>query len=339
LVNILNILIKLKIELDNILTNLVRDNNIVTDTFNTPVALFIFNRPDCALKVFNQIKLIKPSHFLIISDGPRLSRPEEITLCTLSKKIVELIDWPCKIETNFSDINLGCKKRISTGLNWVFSLVDAAIILEDDCLPDITFFRYCEELLQIYKNDHSVGTISGTNLAGKSEALIDSYYFSLYPRIWGWATWRRAWKNYDVEMRSWPEFCDNKNIEKILTSGREEIVFWKDVLNKTFNNKIDTWDFQWTFACWKNDMKTIIPNVNLISNIGFDSRATHTKRDSEFSSLSLNAMNFPLKHPYSKNINQSLDLSIVKKMHISKLRRIFNYFMYKCKVYSYKFKL
>lgn len=300
----------------------------MTNAFQIPVALFIFNRPDSALKVFNQIRRIKPSHLMVISDGPRISKPEEIELCKQSKQIIDLIDWPCKIETNFSHINLGCKKRLSTGLDWVFSQVEAAIILEDDCLPDLTFFNFCEDLLLEYWNDPSVGIISGTNLAGKNQELTDSYYFSSYPRIWGWATWRRAWKYYDVEMRSWPEFRNNKGVEKKLKSSREEILFWKNVMNKTFSNKIDTWDFQWTFACWQNDMKTIIPNVNLISNIGFDSRATHTKRESEFSSLRTYEMIFPLKHPVSKAINHGLDLLVAKKMHISKLRRVFNYAFY-----------
>jgi hypothetical protein len=162
----------------------------------TPVAFFIFNRPDTTEQVFSEIVRVKPHKLLVIADGPRSERQGEAEKCSQARSIIDRVNWDCEILTNFSEINLGCKVRVSSGIDWVFEHVEEAIILEDDCLPDPTFFRYCQVMLDHYRNDQRIGMISGDNFQNGIKRNMDSYYFSRYVHIWGWATWRNRWQNY-----------------------------------------------------------------------------------------------------------------------------------------------
>jgi hypothetical protein len=264
----------------------------------TPFAFFIFNRPDTTQKVFDRIREVKPSKLFVIADGPRNYKQGEKEKCQQVRKIIDSIDWPCQLLTNYSDINLGCQKRISTGLDWVFSQVEEAIILEDDCLPDPSFFRFCEELLKKYRNDERIFVISGDNFQLGSKRTEYSYYFSLYNHCWGWATWRRAWQYYDVEIKSWEIIRDGNWLKDILQNPFA-VKYWKNKFQKIYENKIDTWDFQWTLACWLQNGLTILPNTNLVSNIGFDNiESTNTKNhNSPFANMPVETMQFPLSHP------------------------------------------
>jgi hypothetical protein len=262
----------------------------------TPVAFLVFNRPDTTQQVFEAIRRARPPKLLIVADGPRVDRPEEEEKCQAVRAIIDTVDWPCEILKNYSDVNLGCKMRVSSGLDWVFEQVEEAIILEDDCLPDPTFFQFCEELLDKYRQDKRISMIGGANFQFGQHRTNNSYYFSRYNHIWGWASWRRAWQNYDKDIKLWPEIRDDGWLESVLFD-RSERRFWSNTFQAVYGGKIDTWDYQWNLTSFTNNTISIIPSVNLISNIGFGSEATHTKGISPYADIPVKPLSFPLMHP------------------------------------------
>jgi hypothetical protein len=261
-----------------------------------PIAMFVFNRPETTARVFARVAEARPPRLFLVADGPRADRPHEEERCRETRAIVERVDWPCEVLTNYADANLGCRRRIASGLDWIFSFAERAIILEDDCLPDPTFFRYCRELLERYKDDERVVMISGDNFGPSSRTSPYSYYYSKYPHVWGWATWRRAWRLYDVSMALWPSVRDENLLEEIVGSERAALA-WRDIFDAVHSGQIDTWDYQLTFACWMQNGLSILPNVNLVSNIGFTRDATHTTTAGPLSNLPTYSMPFPLRHP------------------------------------------
>ncbi len=276
--------------------------------FKTPIALFIFNRPDITNRIFIEISKIKPSTLLLISDGARESKIGECEKVDSARKIVDRVNWPCTVLKNYSDSNLGCKKRISSGIDWVFENVEKAIFLEDDCLPDPTFFRFCEEMLLRYQNNQQIGMISGDNFQFGKMYGPESYYFSKYCHVWGWATWKDRWTGiYDVNMEIWPRFSSEEEFSKLFYCDAEH-KYWHKLFQRAYLNKIDTWDIQWTFVNWAFNRLTILPNVNLISNLGFDMHATHTKSFGELANMPTFQMNFPLKHPIQVVRNIQADI-------------------------------
>ena len=263
----------------------------------TPVAFLIFNRPDTTARVFEAIRQAKPPKLLVVADGPRPDRPDDVEKCKAARAIIDGVDWDCEVLTNYSDANLGCKNRVSSGLDWVFETVEEAIILEDDCLPHSSFFRFCEELLDYYRHDKRIMAISGDNFQFRRRHTEYSYYFSRYTHIWGWASWRRAWQYYDVKMKLWEEIRDGDWLKSILEETKV-VKYWTKIFQTAYDDKIDTWDYPWTFACWIQNGLTILPNVNLVSNIGFGEDATHTSSSkSRVANLGVQEMNFPLEHP------------------------------------------
>lgn len=269
-------------------------------SLETPVAFLIFNRPDLTQRVFKVIAEAKPSKLLVIADGP--AKPEQVALCEKARAAVQ-VDWDCEVLTNFSDSNLGCRQRVSSGISWVFSQVEQAIILEDDCLPAPSFFSFCEALLDRYRDDERVMHIGGTNVQQGQSRTPSSYYFSRYTHIWGWATWRRAWRHYNVEMPNWPQ--DRELIQK---SFRDpiEAEFWLNKFDKVHAGAIDTWDFQWVYGCWSQSGLAVIPSVNLVSNIGFGPGATHTHEVTADSCLPVGDI-WEINHPHSIIRHQEAD--------------------------------
>ena len=262
----------------------------------TPVAFLIFKRPDTTEKVFERIRQAKPPKLLVVADGHR-DRIGEAEKCAATRAIIDRVDWECEVLTKYSEVNLGCKRSVSEGLDWVFTQVEEAIILEDDCLPHPTFFRFCEELLIRYRNDERVMSINGTNLLRKWKSNIQSYSFSNYFHCWGWATWRRVWQQYDVEMKLWSQPHYQEKVRNVLASDRQ-FFNRKRHLDRTYAGEIDSWDYQFFFLCLANAGLSIRPSVNLISNIGFGEDSTHTVRpDDDRSNLPTTAMSFPLQHP------------------------------------------
>ena len=262
----------------------------------TPVALIIFNRPDTAARVFNEIAKAKPPKLLVVADGPRHHRVGEAERCRQTRAIIEQVDWPCEVLTNFADTNMGCKMRVSSGIDWIFEMVEEAIILEDDCLPEPTFFRFCEEMLSRYREDDRVSMVSGGNLQFGRQRGSASYYFSRYTHIWGWASWRRAWKHYDRDLTLWPKYRDEGWLETTFSSKGEQ-AYWRNSFEAVHNGSLDTWDCSWTFTCLLKGMLQVAPNVNLISNIGFGPEATHTQVVGIHANMATEPMIFPLIHP------------------------------------------
>ncbi|KAF0185749.1 MAG: hemolytic protein hlpA-like protein [Nitrospirae bacterium] len=291
----------------------------------TPVAFIIFNRPDTTEQVFAEIARAKPTKLLIVGDGPRASRQGEADKVAAARAIIRHVDWNCEVLTNFSDVNLGCKRRVSSGIDWVFERVEEAIILEDDCLPDPTFFRFCQELLERYRHDQRIGMISGDNFQFGRRRNSDCYYFSKYVHIWGWATWRDRWAgSYDVTMSKWPRIRDGGWLADMVGNEREAR-YWHKIFERVHRGGIDTWDYQWVFANWIEGRVSILPSVNMISNIGFDGNATHTTGDSELANLPRVPTIFPLAHPPGVFKNAQADMLSEKKcFRIPFIKRVQN---------------
>lgn len=262
---------------------------------NTPVAFLIFNRPDETRQVFAEIARARPRRLLVVADGPR--RTEEAALCAETRAIVERVDWDCELLTNFSDVNLGCRRRVSSGLSWVFEQCEEAIVLEDDCLPHPSFFPFCEELLARYRDDERVSMICGNNFQRGRRRSAYSYYFSRHVTVWGWASWRRVWRHYDVEMRLWPELRETSWLRSLLVNPAA-VEYWRETFDRTHAGEIDTWDYQLFFSWWAQNSLAITPEVNLISNIGFGPGATHTKDVlNTMAALPAEEIPLPLEHP------------------------------------------
>ena len=267
------------------------------DELETPVVLIVFNRPQTTRQVFERISRARPKTLFLVADGPRPGKPDDARRCQEVREIVQSVSWDCDVHCDFSDVNLGTKMRISSGLDRVFSVVDRAIILEDDCVPDQSFFPYCDCLLETFEGDPRVMLICGTNPAENDVAVPYSYYFSRYLVCWGWATWARAWKYYDGEMSLWPLARDQKLLEGLF-ENRESVRYWAKRFQMTYEGKLNSWGYPWTLSCWLQNGLSIFPSRNLVSNIGFGSQATNTLgRRNRLANLLVSQMQFPLIPP------------------------------------------
>jgi hypothetical protein len=282
----------------------------------TAVALIIFNRPETTARVFAEIAKARPSKLLVIADGPRVDKPGEAEKCAAARAVVERVDWDCEVLNNYSEVNLGCKMRPVTGINWVFEQAEEAIILEDDCLPHPTFFRFCQELLERYRADERVAAIGGSNLLPEWPKDKQSYYFSLLGGNWGWASWRRAWRYFDPEIGSWEQVLEAGVIDGLFPNPRHA-AFWKDIMQQVYDKKIKTaWDYQWLLACWLQNGWRIVPRVNLVSNIGFGPDATHHHDVSiPFANLPAAEIGFPLEHPPFMTRSYTLDHALSEEYY------------------------
>lgn len=293
------------------------DDTISPKTVLTTSVLFlIFNRLDTTKKVFNEIKKARPQHLYIASDGPRPTHPEEKEIVrTVREYVLSSIDWDCEVHTLFRDENLGCKRAVSSAIDWFFSQVDEGIILEDDCLPDQSFFPFCQELLEKYREDNRIMMITGTYYLISNNELKDSYYFSKYYAIWGWATWKRAWSLYDVNIPNWPLICKERVFSSFFNhKGIEK--YFEDTANKTYYQNLDTWDIQWVIACISHNGLVICPKNNLISNIGVE--GTHYRKATRYNLLPLKKIDTKnMEHPDNVIYNSYFDKKyfdeIVKK--------------------------
>jgi hypothetical protein len=283
----------------------------------TPIALFIFNRPDQTAKVLAKIARVRPAHLLVIADGARNEAEDQ--RCQATRSLLDAVDWPCDVRRNFSQTNLGCRLRMSSGINWVFEQVEQAILLEDDCVPDLSFFPFCEELLDRYHDDPRVLSISGDNFQFGQSQTSDSYYFSRLTHVWGWATWRRAWRNYDITMSQWPSVRDSRFLDDLLATDPAAIDEIRRAFDRVYRGEVDTWDTQWTLSSWLANGLTILPDVNLITNIGFGPDATHTRSPrSEMANLPAMEMKFPLRHP--EKAERNLEADAFTLLHLARTK-------------------
>ncbi|WP_295583750.1 glycosyltransferase family 2 protein [uncultured Lamprocystis sp.] len=275
------------------------------------VLFLVFNRPDTTALVFDAIRAARPPRLYIAADGPRIDRHDEPFQCEQVRRIATAIEWPCECHMLFRDRNLGCKIGVSEAINWFFANEEEGIILEDDVVPLPGFFPYCDELLERYRMDHRLAMISGTNSISHRFTSSASYYFSRHVQIWGWATWRRAWARYDVTMQAWPAWKEQRGLQS-LAHGRVFEYYWRDRFDRTFNGEIDTWDYQWTFACWYHDMLAAVPACNQTLNVGFRQDATHTNTNIPlYVQRSIpQPLRFPLLHPTHIEVTPEADLLV-----------------------------
>lgn len=262
-----------------------------------PVLVLAFNRPGLTSKVFDALRLAKTPKLFFAVDGPRPGKIEDAAQVSAVQALIADVDWPCEIETLFRSVNLGCKTAVSEAISWFFDKVEEGIVLEDDCIPHESFFPFVEELLCRFRDDERVMMISGDNFQRGEPRADYSYYFSRYAHVWGWATWRRAWQRYDHGMTAWPEIKREGWLLDVLDDATASD-YWGNIFEETYAERNKSWAYRWMFSTWTQSGLTVLPNVNLVSNIGFGEFATNTlQHNDSISALAVAEMIFPLKHP------------------------------------------
>lgn len=278
---------------------------------DTPVLFLIFNRADTTQLVFEAIRQVKPKYLYVAADGPRSNRTDDAEECRATRAIIDTVDWECEVKTLYREQNLGCRPAVSSGINWFFENVKEGIILEDDCLPYEDFFDFCQVMLETYRNNPKVMHITGGNFQFGRRRGDASYYFSRIAHIWGWATWRRAWNAYDVDMKDYPQFLKLPDRSKHFYDAHSER-YWLFYFDRVYK-KAGTWDYQWTYAVMKNKGYCIIPNANLISNIGFGNQATHAEKKTDpVANLPVESLG-PIIHPKAIYIDEDADLFTIRE--------------------------
>lgn len=264
----------------------------------SPVLFIIFKREDTTSRVFQRIREVQPPKLYIAADGPRKDKEGEAAKCEATRKIVEHIDWPCEVFRLYRDKNLGCGMGVSSAISWFFEYEEQGIILEDDILPHIDFFRYCDEMLDRYRDNHQVKCICGSNAFYEDIEHPNSYYFSHYMMVWGWATWRRTWKEYDRTLLSIPKEEFVRRVKKLPIKKGSKRMAISIYETMTSDHPIDTWDYQLVFSIWHHDGLNIIPIHNLCKNIGFGHMdAAHTTDNSGKIDAHVVQSCYPLIHP------------------------------------------
>ncbi|MFZ2122406.1 MAG: glycosyltransferase family 2 protein [Rhodoferax sp.] len=276
------------------------------------VLFLVFNRPDTTRQVFEAIRAAQPPRLYVAADGPRPQRAGEVERCTVTRQIATAVDWPCEVTTFFREKNLGCKHAVSSAITWFFEHEEQGIILEDDCLPAQSFFRFCDELLERYKTDTRVWQISGSTFFPEAITKSDAdYFYTRYGPIWGWASWRRAWQHYDPDLKNWPEMSRPEVMQNVYPDKVERVAKLS-LGTKLFNSEIDTWDYQWGFTKNFNHALTIVPKLNQIVNIGFGDDATHTFGiDQKAPKKSFNILD--IKHPKSVYADRHHEIMYAKQ--------------------------
>ncbi len=294
---------------------------------NTPILLVIFNRPDKIKVLIESLSMVKPKQIFIFADGPRGNVETDEARCIAARLAAkEAITWECEVKTNFLEENVGCDSAVPMAIDWFFDNVEAGIILEDDCIPHPSFFSFCTELLEKYKDDEKVMHISGNNFQNGIKRGDASYYFSLYTHSWGWATWKRAWQHFRPAVTELKEAGAKEVVERQTLSNKAKRFWQKHFENTNF------WDGQWQYAVWNKRGLSIIPNTNLVSNIGFDNDSTHTsEKGNKLANASVTGV-YKLKHPDEISVNIEADDFAFKYIyHRSFLQKISDKILYKLK--------
>lgn len=291
--------------------------------FSTPVLFIIFNRPETTQRVFDAIRIARPTRLYVAADGARMNRQDEIHKCRQARSIATAVDWPCDVRTLFREENLGCGRGVSAAISWFFKHETEGIILEDDCLPSPSFFKFCSVLLKRFRNDKRVMQIGGNNF--ESSRLREgkySYRFSNLAYIWGWATWRRAWKLHDFNMTHYKEITEKGYLDEAYDSIYERD-FYQYVFAQMYKGDDRTWDYQWQFALRINSGLVIVPSRNLVQNLGFGGEATNTHNPKAVGhDLKPEKMAFPLRHPEFIMIDKKKDRQVFNLVCTSQSSRI-----------------
>tara|TARA_B110000305_G_scaffold234728_1_gene293231 strand:+ start:741 stop:1691 length:951 start_codon:yes stop_codon:yes gene_type:complete len=276
---------------------------------NTAILFLVFNRLDTTKKIFEAIRQAKPPRLYVAADGARVNVEGDVEkVQAVRNYVMQNIDWDCEVKTLLRDENLGCKYANSSSITWFFENEEKGIILEDDCLPNQSFFWFCEELLERYEKDLRVWHISGNNFQNGIERSNKSYYFSKFPHIWGWASWANRWRHFDAEMNSFSQF-KNEGLITSLFSEIKDQRYWLDIFDSVYKKEFNTsWDYQWVYTILSNNGLSIAPNKNLVSNIGFGSRSTHTHDTNHLhANIPSKEIIIPLVHPKFVLFNSRAD--------------------------------
>ncbi|MBT8541012.1 nucleotide-diphospho-sugar transferase [Polynucleobacter paneuropaeus] len=301
------------------------------DASELPILLLIFNRPDLTKKLIESLGKLKPKFLYIAADGPRENYLHDNDLCSQARAISQSLAWPCEVKTLFRTENLGCRKAVSEAIDWFFDEVEEGVVLEDDSIVDLSFFQFSLEMLDKYRNDSNIVCISAQNFGSSLSKTHNSYYFSIYNHCWGWASWRRAWALYDKNMSAWPKLRDTSWLGKV-GGGFVFVDYWRNIFNAVYRGDIDSWAYVWTFSCWHKSGLTIIPDVNLVKNIGIGEHGTRTNsRSPKEWMLDSSQLIFPLEHPTLVSQNKLRDQWTSKNIFkitfpryvFRKMRRIF----------------
>jgi len=282
------------------------DSDLRSYSVNSPVLLIGFNRPEETSKVISRLREVKPRRIYFAVDGPRGDRPAEKDLVQMTKSLSPQFDWDCRLLTRFSEENLGCGIGVSSAISWALESEDGVIILEDDIVPDISFFRYCDELLDFYKDNDDIFAVSGCNFVPRELLPVsESYRFSSIPHVWGWAVWRRSWETYSYDISDWRRGLSIRELHKSLGGSILATFMWSRIFDLMASKKIDTWDYQLCYAVLKSKSKVATANVNTVTNIGFANNATHTAHAPAYM-LNAEKIKFPLYHP-TEALNVEVD--------------------------------
>jgi hypothetical protein len=308
----------------------------MTTPFDVPILFQIYNSLDTSLRVFGEIKKVRPLNFYLVQDGYRRDYPHEESECLqVREAILAKIDWECRLVTLFRDNNLGPGKGTANAIKWFFDQVEYGIVLEHDCLSHPDFFEYCSTLLSLYKDDNRIKLINGSNYQMDKKFNKSSYYFCASGQLWGWASWSRTFKNYTADINEIDFDLLAQDVKLTFKTKREQL-YWAGTYNWIKNGQVDTWDYQLMYLIWKENGLIIQPNVNLVSNIGFGEKAIHCK--DEISSLSNTKTEsiLPLKHPRKiKRSNKSDTNYFDNYLMDFTLRKISLFVQFKRKVRKY----
>lgn len=280
---------------------------------NTAVLLVAFNRPQKTRRILEAIRRARPKRLYVAIDGPRSNIKEDAGRVAEVKETTAAIDWPCGVKRLIRPENLGCKHGVSSAITWFFENEPEGIILEDDCCPSEDFFPFCEEMLARYRHSEDIGTIAGSNFQRGIKRGNASYFFTRYPHLWGWASWRRAWQLYDVGIPFWPAWRNSGDFRRKFADN-DERAFWEKLFDASHAGNNDTWDYQWVATLIKNGSLTVMPQSNLVSNIGFDIDATHTKKWNSSLAIATEPLNFPLIHPTKIEADNQADCFIFRSL-------------------------
>jgi len=277
-------------------------------TCKVPVLLLFFNRPEHASTVLERVRAVRPSRVYVHCDGPRAGVAGEAEKVAAVRALVNTIDWQCEVYTLFRAKNMGLRNGVSNALDWFFEQEEMGIVLEDDCLPDISFFPYCETLLKEYQNDPKVMHIAGSNLAAEITAgQIESYFFSKFVFVWGWASWRSAWKKMSLNLDALDAFVAQNRLAEI-TSNTMSQAYLLDKFETTRQKKNNSWAYAWLFSVLQARGMSIVPSKNLVQNTGIgEAGATHTSKKDARAAIRADQLDFPLIHPKTKLVRPGLD--------------------------------
>jgi GT2 family glycosyltransferase len=275
---------------------------------DAPVLLITFNRPDTTAIVLDSIRKAKIKRLYIFNDAPRYGNKEDEIARIEIQNLIKNIDWECEVKTNFPDKNLGCGPGPSSAITWAFTNEDRLIILEDDCVPALPFFSYCNNLLEKYKNDTRIWLVSGNNYSEEQIVGEYDYFFSKYGHSWGWATWKRCWAHFDIEMKKFPQYEKDRRYLDAYTTKREALFFF-DKQKRIYTDKTKMshiWDFQAGFMIRSNSGLCIVPRKNLVRNIGYF--GTHSEEKNKFHDCPVDEDYTVRIHPDFVLINKDYDL-------------------------------